>query len=163
MEITFFLKFVFFIPFNFIFHHSYHGCNSQGYCFYYGHRSNTHVISLKLQVSYLFLKAPVVRHFAARLGPAGLSPLVIGEVSNAKEYLNKFTTPPASSSASQSTLVASSSAASTTPPGLGQHGLPGGQNSGMPPAQRTGIGFDPAMLRHECNCTNPVLHPENPR
>jgi len=108
-------------------------------------------------------QAPVVRHFAARLGPAGLSPLVIGEVSNAKEYLNKFTTPPASSTASQSTLAASSSAASTTPPGLGQHGLPGGQNSGMPPAQRTGIGFDPAMLRHECNCTNPVLHPENPR
>ena len=111
----------------------------------------------------IFLKAPVVRHFAARLGPAGLSPLVIGEVSNAKEYLNKFTMPPASSTASQSTLAASSSAASTTPPGLGQHGLPGGQNSGMPPAQRTGIGFDPAMLRHECNCTNPVLHPENPR
>lgn len=36
---------------------------------------------------------PVVRHFAARLGPSGLSPLVIGEVSNAKltqEYLSKL-------------------------------------------------------------------------
>lgn len=35
----------------------------------------------------------VVRHFAARLGPSGLSPLVIGEVSNAKltqEYLSKL-------------------------------------------------------------------------
>ena len=105
----------------------------------------------------------MVRHFAARLGPAGLSPLVIGEVSNAKEYLNKFMP---SSAAASSALAAGSSTApgSGTPTSLGgQHGLPGGQNTGMPPAQRTGLGFDPAMLRHECNCTNPVLHPENPR
>ena len=75
----------------------------------------------------------VVRHFAARLGPAGLSPLVIGEVSHSKltqEYLNKFA--PANS--------------------VGQLGN-----------GRTGLGFDPAMLRHECTCGDAVLHPENPR
>ena len=36
---------------------------------------------------------PVVRHFTARLGTSGLSPLVIGEVSNSKltqEYLSKI-------------------------------------------------------------------------
>ena len=27
----------------------------------------------------------------------------------------------------------------------------------------TGIGFDPAMLRHECACGDHSLHPENPR
>ena len=27
----------------------------------------------------------------------------------------------------------------------------------------TGIGFDPAMLRHECACGDHTLHPENPR
>ena len=78
----------------------------------------------------------VVRHFAARLGPAGLSPLVIGEVSQhhsaklTQEYLNKFA--PANNSVS-----------------LG--------------SGRTGLGFDPAMLRHECTCGDAVLHPENPR
>ena len=77
----------------------------------------------------------VVRHFAARLGPAGLSPLVIGEVSQqhsklTQEYLNKFA--PANS--------------------VGQLGN-----------GRTGLGFDPAMLRHECTCGDAVLHPENPR
>ena len=82
----------------------------------------------------------VVRHFAARLGPAGLSPLVIGEVSGShhsakltQEYLNKFA--PANNSSGSVSL------------GNG----------------RTGLGFDPAMLRHECTCGDAVLHPENPR
>ena len=85
----------------------------------------------------------VVRHFAARLGPAGLSPLVIGEVSGShhsakltQEYLNKFA--PANNSSVSSGSVS-----------LGNG--------------RTGLGFDPAMLRHECTCGDAVLHPENPR
>ena len=68
-----------------------------------------------------------------------MSPLVIGEVSNAKEYLSKIL--PAASSQSNS----------SQPVPVVQQG------------ERTGLGFDPAMLRHECNCGDPALHPENPR
>ena len=77
-----------------------------------------------------------VRHsFAARLGHAGLSPLVINDVSHSKltqEYFNRF--------------------------------MPAIPTSGCQQLMnRTGLGFDPAMLRHECLCGDNLRHPENPR
>jgi hypothetical protein len=71
--------------------------------------------------------------FAARLGHAGLSPLVIADVSNARltqEYLSRL-----------------------LPPSQPQ----------MQSLGRTGLGFDHCMLRHECVCGDTNLHPENPR
>ena len=91
---------------------------------------------------------PPVRHFAARLGPAGLSPLVIGEVSNSKvtqEYLSKLLPAPASSAAAASAATSHLMSAAAAAAG------------------RTGLGFDPSMLRHECACGDVSLHPESPR
>jgi hypothetical protein len=30
------------------------------------------------------------------------------------------------------------------------------------PAERTGLGYDPVMLKHQCMCENAEIHPENP-
>ena len=93
---------------------------------------------------------PPVRHFAARLGPAGLSPLVIGEVSNSKvtqEYLSKLLPAPASSAAAASAATSHLMSAAAAAAAAG----------------RTGLGFDPSMLRHECACGDVSLHPESPR
>ncbi len=37
------------------------------------------------------------------------------------------------------------------------------KNCSVSSSPRTGLGFDPAMLRHECACGDASLHPENPR
>lgn len=97
--------------------------------------------------------------FAARLGTAGLSPLVLGEV-----------TPTSAAAASNNSSVGSN------------EGLPQEYLSRLLPTQpirgdlvasttslsaaqgeRTGLGFDPVMLKHECVCNDARLHPENPR
>ena len=80
--------------------------------------------------------------FAARLGHAGLSPLVISEVANpaAQEYLNSI-------------LPHYHQQHMNVGQGMGgQQGFDGG----------TGIGFDPVMLRHQCECEVTANHPENP-
>jgi len=78
--------------------------------------------------------------FTARLGPSGLSPLVLSEVggSISSEYVSKLLP------RQPLELVASGAGA-----------LPVA-------ADRTGLGYDPMVLRHHCTCGSDALHPENP-
>jgi hypothetical protein len=78
-----------------------------------------------------------VHSFAARLGHAGLSPLVLGDVGATScqvpyEYIGKLL-PFHPSHLSYSASVG-----------------------------RTGLGYDPVMLKHQCLCENIEAHPENP-
>lgn len=70
-----------------------------------------------------------VHSFAARLGHAGLSPLVLGEV-GPTPYAKLFPFHP--THLNYSTAVG-----------------------------RTGLGYDPVMLKHQCLCGNIEIHPEN--
>lgn len=75
-----------------------------------------------------------VHSFAARLGHAGLSPLVLGDVGATPgqipyEYSGKMLPYHLSYSTS---------------------------------GARTGLGYDPVMLKHQCLCENIQAHPENP-
>ena len=101
----------------------------------------------RLVIEEMEVDEPVVTHhrtvhsFAARLGHAGLSPLVLGEVEGSavqlpQEYLTR--------------LLPLHSAQSANSAHYGQ------------PAERTGLGYDPVMLKHQCLCENEDIHPENP-
>ena len=86
--------------------------------------------------------------FAARLGTAGLSPLVLGEVTTTstkltQEYLSRLLP--------------------TQPVMAHHHSLSSTATTAAATSERSGLGFDPVMLQHECICGDPTLHPENPR
>ena len=98
----------------------------------------------RLVVEEMEVDEPVVTHhrtvhsFAARLGHAGLSPLVLGDVEGSsvqlpQEYLSRL---------------------------LPLHPAPPVNYAEA--AERTGLGYDPVMLKHQCLCENGELHPENP-
>lgn len=98
----------------------------------------------RLVVEEMEVDEPVVTHhrtvhsFAARLGHAGLSPLVLGDVEGSsvqlpQEYLSRL---------------------------LPLHPAP--PMNYAEAAERTGLGYDPVMLKHQCLCENGEIHPENP-
>ncbi len=82
--------------------------------------------------------------FTARLGTSGLSPLVLSEVAStggsiSSDYVTKLLP--------------------RQPLDLGM-----GSSSGTvpTPGERTGLGYDPQILRHHCACAGDASHPENP-
>jgi hypothetical protein len=81
--------------------------------------------------------------FAARVGTSGLSPLVLSEVggSISSDYVTKLLP-------RQPLDLGMASAAAAV--------------SAVPPMDRTGLGYDPQMLRHHCACGSDAIHPENP-
>ncbi len=84
--------------------------------------------------------------FTARLGTSGLSPLVLSEVggSISSEYVTKLLP--------RQPLDLGLAASTTVNAGLHQ----------PQPTERTGLGYDPLMLRHHCGCGSDAIHPENP-
>ena len=92
--------------------------------------------------------------FTARLGPSGLSPLVLSEVSGSptaisNDYVTKLL-PRQPLDLAMSSSGAATGAQAAYAVDLEQLG------SG------TGLGYDPAMLSHECVCKNALSHPEHP-
>ena len=81
------------------------------------------------------------RTLFARLGHAGLSPLVLGEVANpTQDYISSLL--PIYQQQLMQAAAVSCNASSFEP--------------------NTGIGFDPLMLKHQCECESTENHPENP-
>jgi histone deacetylase 4/5 len=76
--------------------------------------------------------------FTARLGPSGLSPLVLSEVGISNDYVSRLLP----QQPLDLIVMASNGSGGTS--------------------ERTGLGYDPAMLRHHCTCQSDAFHPENP-
>ncbi len=98
--------------------------------------------------------------FTARLGPSGLSPLVLSEVAGtggtiSSDYVTKLLPRQpldlgigvSASSTGQPTAAAAAAVAAAATAAAGE---------------RTGLGYDPQMLRHHCACAGDTAHPENP-
>ena len=105
--------------------------------------TSSSVAAGRLVVEEMEVDEPVTHHrtvhsFAARLGHAGLSPLVLGEVEGSSVQLP------------QEYLTRLLPLHPAQPAHYGQ------------PAERTGLGYDPVMLKHQCLCENGEIHPENP-
>ena len=103
--------------------------------------------------------------FTARLGPSGLSPLVTSELENSISHEYVTTLLPrqpldlavksAQQQQQQQQLQQSAAAAAAASAISQQACLP-------EMCELTGLGYDPAMLRHHCNCEKNSNHPENP-
>ncbi len=86
--------------------------------------------------------------FTARLGPSGLSPLVLSEVASSggsisSDYVTKLLPRQPLDLGLANAAAASAAAAFSS-------------------SERTGLGYDPQMQRHHCACGGDAIHPENP-
>ncbi len=96
-------------------------------------------------------------NFTARLGTSGLSPLVISEVGPAaltNDYFARLLPrqPLDLAVHNAATAAAAAAAAAASPATFLSH----------PDGDKTGLGYDPLMLRHHCTCGESARHPENP-
>ena len=90
--------------------------------------------------------------FTARLGPSGLSPLVVSELNNScsisQDYVTKLLPRQPLDLAVNSSSAAAAAASAAA---MAAHS-----------GDLTGLGYDPLMLRHHCTCDKAENHPEHP-